>query len=114
MVTEVNANNFEKEVTNSDIPVIIDFWSPSCMPCKMLLPVVEELSSEYRGKLKFVKINVQENVELANKYDIAGLPAIVLTKKGREIDRTTGFAPEGILKARIDYMLEKLHLLKAN
>ena len=114
MVTEVNTENFEEEVLKSDIPVLIDFWSPVCMPCKMLLPVFEELSSEYKGKIKFVKINAQEYVDLANRYNIAGLPAIVLTKKGMEIDRATGFAPEGILKAKIDYMLEKLHLLRAN
>jgi thioredoxin 1 len=108
MVTSVTTENFEKEIANSDIPVLIDFWAGWCRPCQMMGPVFEELAPDYKGKVKFVKINVEENEELAAKFGITGIPAIVLANKGKEVDRFTGFAPKDMLKAKIDFMIGKI------
>ena len=78
------------------------------MPCMMLGPVFSELSKEYKGKLKFVKANVNNAMEIATKYRITGIPALVLTKSGKEVDRLVGFTPRDLLKAKIDFILERL------
>lgn len=103
---KVNKNNFREEIIDSDTPVIIDFWASWCAPCQMMGPVFEELSQEYEGKLKFVKISTEEDPELANAFQIQGIPCLVITKSGKEIGRITGFAPKGMLKQRIDQILE--------
>lgn len=108
MVTHVTKENFEKEVANSDTPVLIDFWAQWCRPCLMMAPVFEELSSEYEGKVKFVKVNVEEQGELASDFGITGIPCLALTNKGKEVDRFSGFAPKPMIKAKIDFMLEKI------
>jgi thioredoxin 1 len=105
---QVNKDNFEKEVIKSDIPVVIDFWAAWCRPCQMMGPVFEELAPEFEGKLKFVKINVEESQDLATQFGITGIPAIVLVKNGEEVDRFTGFFQKDMLKAKIDFMMEKL------
>ena len=74
--------NFEEEVLNSDVPVLVDFWAVWCMPCKMLAPIVEELANEANGAYKVGKVNVDEAPELAARYRIAGIPAIVVFKDG--------------------------------
>jgi len=110
MIAHINKDNFEQEVKNSDIPVLIDFWAQWCRPCLLMGPVFEELSSEeeYKGKLKFAKINVEENMDLAKRFEITGIPATVLTKNGEEIDRFVGFFQKDMIKAKINFMLEKL------
>lgn len=102
MVTEINSNNFKKEVEESDIPVIMDFFADWCMPCQMMKPVFEELSKEFEGKIKFVKVNTDDNPELSQRYDIGGIPCLVITKKGEEFQRFTGFMPKEVLKSRIE------------
>lgn len=98
--------NFEKEVKQSDLPVIIDFWASWCMPCQMMGPVFEELSKEYDGKLKFAKVNTDEEQIIASQYGIQGIPSLVIAKKGKEIDRIVGFAPKPVLKQKIDQILK--------
>ena len=105
---QINNENFEAEVANSDIPVVIDFWAEWCRPCKMMGPVFEELSKDYEGKLKFVKINVEENADLAQKFQISGIPTIALFNKGKEVDRFSGFFQKDMLKAKIDFMTERI------
>ena len=102
---EITKDNFEKEVKGSEIPVLVDFWAEWCPPCKMLGPVFEELSGEYADKLKFVKVNVEENQELAGKYEVRGIPCLILMKKGEEVDRIVGFLPKEQLKAKIDEIM---------
>ncbi len=102
----LNEENFQKEVVESNIPVIIDFYADWCGPCRMMAPVFEELSAEYEGKLKFTKLNTDANQNLAMKYDISGIPALIIAKNGKEIDRIVGFAPKPMMKQQIDNILK--------
>ena len=105
---EINKENFEAEVKNSDIPVVIDFWASWCRPCQMMGPLFEELSKEYEGKFKFAKLNVEENEEMAREFQITGIPCIVLFNKGEEVDRFSGFFQKDMLKVKIDFMAAKI------
>lgn len=110
---ELNTENFEKEVLHSEKLIIIDFWSQKCIQCKVLAPVLEELEHDYKGKLKFAKLNVAENMQIAEKYGVLGLPTLILAEKGKEIGRITGFSPAFVLKGKIDFLMEKANLAKA-
>ena len=107
-VKQVNNSNFNEEVISSAVPVIIDFWASWCGPCQMMGPVFEELSGEYEGRLKFAKVSTEEEPALAARFQIQGIPCLVLVKDGREIDRITGFAPKEMLKSKIDSVLERI------
>lgn len=107
-VIEVTNETFQKEVVESDIPVIIDFFAPWCGPCRMMAPVFEEISAEYDGKLKFVKLNTQDYPESASKFNITGIPCLVVAKKGEEFDRIVGFAPGPVMKQQIDAIMSKI------
>ena len=104
-VKELNKSNFKKEVVESKIPVIIDFWAPWCGPCKMMGPVFEELSRAFEGKLAFAKVNVDEENDLAGQFTVQGIPCLILTKKGREADRIVGFMQKDALKEKIKSLL---------
>ena len=104
-IEHINKQNFDDEVKNSDIPVILDFWAPWCGPCHMMAPVFEELSGEYQGKLKFAKLNTEEEPEIANNFGIQGIPCLIITKKGEETGRIVGFASKEIIKQKIDALL---------
>ena len=98
-VTELNKDNFEKEVMEANVPVLIDFWASWCGPCRMMSPVIDKISEEMGGKLKVCKVNVDENHELAEKYEIMTIPAFIVIKNGAESGRTIGVQPkEDILK----------------
>ena len=98
-VTELNKDNFEKEVMEANVPVLIDFWASWCGPCRMMSPVIEKIAEEMGDKLKVCKVNVDENHELAEKYEIMTIPAFIVIKNGAESGRTIGVQPkEDILK----------------
>ena len=98
----INADNFESEVLNSDIPVLVDFWAEWCEPCKMLGPVISQLAEQYEGKIKVAKVNVDSNEELAMKYGIDSIPAVKLFAGGEVKDESVGFKPLPALKQWID------------
>ena len=89
-VMNITSENFEKEVLNSDIPVLVDFWASWCGPCKMMSPVVEEIANEMQGKAKVCKVNVDEQQELAMKYSIMSIPTFLVFKDGKVVNSTLG------------------------
>lgn len=95
----ITSANFEAEVTNSDVPVLIDFWAEWCMPCKMVAPVLEELSEEYDGKLKIGKLDVDSEGELAMKFSVQSIPTLMLFKNGQEVARKVGAVPKPAIEA---------------
>jgi thioredoxin 1 len=88
------SSNFQHEVLESKMPVLIDFWAPWCRPCKRLEPIMEEIATELDGKVEVGKIDISENQELANQYRIMSIPAICLFKNGKLLSRLTGFRPK--------------------
>lgn len=90
MELKLNSENFEKEVLNSEQPVLVDFYADWCGPCKMMAPVVEELARELEGKAKVGKINVDENQELAMEYNVMSIPTLIIFKEGKEFKRFIG------------------------
>ena len=97
--------NFDVEVLQSDVPVLVDFWAPWCAPCRMLAPVIEELAGEYAGKVKIGKLNVDENQSVAARYGIRGIPAVILFSKGGISSQTVGLQPKQNIKEMIDKAL---------
>ena len=102
MAIEITANNFKQEVLDSAIPVLIDFWAAWCMPCQMVAPVVDAIAQEYTGKLKVGKVNVDKEGELAAKYSILSIPAMLFFKNGQVVDTVVGAVPKGFLIDRIN------------
>ena len=102
---EITNENFEAEVKNHDGPVLIDFWAGWCGPCQMMGPVFEELSKDYEGKIKFVKINTDENQDLSGKFGVSGIPCLILTEQGEEKNRIVGFMQKEALKDKIDSII---------
>ena len=104
---DVNSNDFKKEVLNSEIPVLVDFWAEWCMPCRMIAPVVDELSEDYKGKVKFAKVNVDNNTQLATNLQILSIPLLILFKNGKEVTRIVGANPKEAIQKEIDSALNK-------
>jgi thioredoxin 1 len=98
--------NFEEEVLNSDIPVLVDFWAEWCMPCKMVAPVLTEIAQDYDGKLKVGKLDVDSEGEVAMKYNVVSIPTLLLFKDGKVVNQHVGAAPkpgvENLFKDQID------------
>lgn len=89
-VAEISDAQFEQEVLKADTPVLVDFWAPWCGPCKNIAPLIEELAGDYAGKLKVVKVNVDDHKEAARKYNVRGIPNLVLFKNGELADQIVG------------------------
>ncbi|MGO5082064.1 thioredoxin [Oscillospiraceae bacterium LCP25S3_E10] len=96
----VNKNNFNQEVLNSDKPVLMDFWAPWCGPCRMVVPLVEEIAKE-RSDIKVVKINVDEEQELAMQFGVMSIPTLVVMKNGKIVNQVTGARPKGQILAML-------------
>lgn len=96
----VNKNNFNQEVLNSDKPVLMDFWAPWCGPCRMVVPLVEEIARE-RSDIKVVKINVDEEQELAMQFGVMSIPTLVVMKNGKIVNQVTGARPKAQILAML-------------
>lgn len=96
----VNKNNFNQEVLNSDKPVLIDFWAPWCGPCRMVVPLVEQIAKE-RSDIKVVKINVDEEQELAMQFGVMSIPTLVVMKNGKIVNQVTGARPKAQILAML-------------
>jgi len=105
-VLYLNIQNFEKEVINSDKPVLVDFYADWCGPCKMLSPIVEQIGEEYEGKAKIAKLNVDESGPIASRYRVMGVPSLIFFKNGKEIKRMVGVQPKGQITAILDQLIE--------
>ena len=102
---EVNEDNWDDVVLNSDVPVLVDFWADWCGPCKMIAPAVHELALEYDGLLSVGKLDVDSNKNIATKYGIRSIPALIFFKDGQPVDQIVGAVPKGKLKEKIDAVL---------
>ena len=93
-IVQLNAMNWNNIVLNSDMPVLVDFWAEWCGPCRIVGPIVEQLVQSLEGKVKVFKLNVDQNQEIAMKYNVQSIPSLVLFKNGKEIARTIGLSPK--------------------
>jgi thioredoxin 1 len=104
-VQQVSDDAFEREVLKSDVPVLIDFWAPWCGPCKAIAPVVEDLAKEYEGRLKVVKMNVDDNPQTPSRYGVRGIPNLILFKGGQVKDQIVGAVPKAQLVKAISQVV---------
>ena len=102
----VTTTSFEKDVLKSKVPVLVDFWAPWCMPCRMLAPVIDAVASEYEGKVKVLKLNTDEDPGLADTFGIRGIPTLILFKDGAEIARMVGVRSKDDISALLDKALD--------
>ena len=102
---KVSSDSWQKEVLEADVYVLVDFWASWCGPCMMIAPIVEEMATEYAGKLKVVKLNTDENPDIASRYKIMGIPTLIFFKDGTIADQIVGAVPKTQLKAKIDSLL---------
>jgi thioredoxin 1 len=101
----LDSGNFDEEVLNSSVPVLVDFWAEWCGPCKMLGPVISSIAEKYEGKLKVCKLNVDDNMELAEQYFISSIPAVKFFKNGEVVNESIGFVPQPKLEAIIEELI---------
>ncbi len=98
-------SNFDAEVLKSDKPVLVDFWAVWCAPCRAVAPVIDEIASDYDGKIKVGKVNVDENQIIPGKYGIRGIPTVILFNKGQVADQIVGAAPKNSFKQMVDKVI---------
>ncbi|MEW8979544.1 MAG: thioredoxin [Symbiobacterium sp.] len=106
-VLTLSSSNWAAEVEQSAEPVLVDFWAAWCGPCRMIAPLVDEIASDYEGRLKVGKLNVDENNELAARYGVMSIPTLLIFKNGQPVERIVGFQPKKELVAKIDQALSQ-------
>jgi thioredoxin 1 len=102
----LSSSEFEKEVLKSQVPTVVDFYADWCGPCRMVSPIIEALSSEYDGRVKFVKVNTDDNPDIAMKYGIMSIPTIIVFKNGQVASTIIGAGPATMYKQKIDTVLK--------
>ncbi len=105
---QISANEFQTEVVDSKLPVVVDFYADWCPPCRMLGPILDRLSQEFDGRLKFVKVNSDQEAALANSFEVTGLPTLVFIEKGEVVGQFAGLPPEKELKEELIKWLDNL------
>ena len=106
-ILHIEGDKFQTEVVRSDLPVVVDFYADWCGPCKMIAPVLEQLSKEYKGKAKFVKINTDDNQELAGQFGIMSIPTVMFFSKGKVEDIVIGAVPAAVFKQKLESLTKK-------
>ena len=102
---DISDDMFDAEVLKSDIPVLVDFWADWCAPCKMVAPIIEDLSNEYDGRIKFIKLDVDSNPKTSQTYGIRGIPTMLIFNGGSPVDQVVGAVPKTTIKQRLDKTL---------
>lgn len=105
MITDISDNDFEQRVIKSNLPVLLDFWAPWCVPCKMVAPIVDKLSYKYDGRMKFFKINIDDNPRTPSRFQVMSIPSLMIFKNGQVVETVVGAVPERSLISRIDGVL---------
>ncbi len=105
MVKEITDEDFKEEVLNADMPVVVDFWAPWCAPCHIIAPIAEKLANEYEGKVKFCKINVEDNQKTAMEYEVMSIPLLLFFNGGKKVDFILGAVPEDSIRDKLEALL---------
>lgn len=102
MEIKLTKDNFDSEVINSDIPVLVDFWASWCGPCRMIAPVIESIAEKYDGKIKVGKVNVDEEPEISLEYNISSIPTVMIFKNGEETAKSIGYSDESEMEQLVN------------
>ena len=105
LVNEFTDANFENDVTNSDIPVLVDFWATWCGPCKAIAPIIEEIAEDYKGKVKVGKVDVDQNQNSAMKYGVRSIPTLLILKNGEVVNQIVGSVPKSEISEKLDTII---------
>jgi thioredoxin 1 len=105
LITHINDSEFETEVLNSDIPVLVDFWATWCGPCKAIAPILDEMAKDYEGRLKIVKVDIDQNQKMAMNYSVRGVPTMMVFKGGKVEATQVGAVPKGRITQMVDALV---------